>query len=711
MILMSCLFRLLAVLKRFGLPIFLIALLGVALVRREAFIEHSTALEKGRKALEELAHADPEAGRVLQNMTDKSAARALRLAAYSATKPKQELRMDELAEELRAGVRLPYRARLAKLGEQRNRGVDMHDTAQREAFLVSYGTALDCLAATAGYQSASALADRLENAAADAKVWPLVFDDPLALMIWDTLRDPILLAFYHENRDWLAESLAALDFSDAALGADALRRVLMQTRSYEPEARAILAPGGDGEKGAGVPGLMVLETHGALIRECTALGLSALEVVGVIFFNPEQFARQSLEKREALGEQPWLAGIKQRAVEMHVISKDHSMVWLAAVETPTALKLYYDAPQHANALLEKYGADDVSLLLYGDFTDPLQINAAAAALHKFGDLAIYVFSRYHQDEQCALVGRYLVDAEIGIRVIPFICAHGDAAFTKLADSKKWIARYYDHNGDPIVDALEWISAIPGGSLATVCRRWANGQPNEWGELGWAAWDVADVAMMVASAGASTTVTTTGKTGVKSAIRATGRFGGRAGELASGMTRLERGQIWKQMAKSGVGAAMRHGRLLRLAREVAATALKGSSHVLRWGGRAVSRTWSTVFDSAKVGGRLLLQKPVLRGLRALSLAVRLLTVTLPRAEEIAQGMGRLVGKAARGAVDFSGQALAAVFRELFAEVSPWLRQTVYWIAMALLGAATVWYCRQAWQGRLPGNRRKLVIQRG
>ena len=75
------------------------------------------------------------------------------------------------------------------------------------------------------------------------------------------------------------------------------------------------------------------------------------------------------------------------------------------------------------------------------------------------------------------------------------------------------------------------------------------------------------------------------------------------------------------------------------------------------------------------------------------------------------MGRLVGKAARGVVDFSGQALAAVFRELFAEASPWLRQMVYWIALALLGAATVWYCRQAWQRRLPGNRRNLVIQRG
>src|SRR5204862_598972 len=54
----------------------------------------------------------------------------------------------------------------------------------------------------------------------------------------------------------------------------------------------------------------------------------------------------------------------------------------------------------------------------------------------------------------------------------------------------------------------------GGGAANVARNWANGVPCEWGELGWAALDVADAALLVASLGSSATVTESGKEALK-----------------------------------------------------------------------------------------------------------------------------------------------------------------------------------------------------
>ena len=105
-------------------------------------------------------------------------------------------------------------------------------------------------------------------------------------------------------------------------------------------------------------------------------------------------------------------------------------------------------------------------------------------------------------------------------------------FNRIEDNVKWVDRYVSKDGKLTEEKASLIEACPFvGGMATVAKNWAKGYPCEWSEIGWAALDVADCALLIASLGASSAVTvgksaatTTAKNAARIAVKNTFRKG-------------------------------------------------------------------------------------------------------------------------------------------------------------------------------------------
>jgi hypothetical protein len=98
---------------------------------------------------------------------------------------------------------------------------------------------------------------------------------------------------------------------------------------------------------------------------------------------------------------------------------------------------------------------------------------------------------------------------------------GDVGLEKLASDPRYLAKLVDEQGTP--RKADWWQAVPVvGGIANVARNFATDRPSDWSEMGWAAWDVVDAALIVGSLGASKVATEVGKQGLKTAARVAGR---------------------------------------------------------------------------------------------------------------------------------------------------------------------------------------------
>ena len=89
-------------------------------------------------------------------------------------------------------------------------------------------------------------------------------------------------------------------------------------------------------------------------------------------------------------------------------------------------------------------------------------------------------------------------------LIPFIGRFGDEAFAMLSDDPRWAERYFLPDGTPNPEATTVIDMLPIiGAPYTLGRNLLMGYPSSWGEVGWAALDIADGFLLIASFGSST----------------------------------------------------------------------------------------------------------------------------------------------------------------------------------------------------------------
>jgi hypothetical protein len=573
--------------KTLGNPLFWVIILTgtliIGLMNRDQFTDTAVSQQaRIEQLLTDWQKEDPEVKRI-QAQVNNDLALAI---AYQSSLEDANSRSTQhsMVDEWRENEAVPYRARLAALALDDRELRRTPDLA--EAFFLAHGTTCEFLGQATGVTSIHDYLTLLEQAKANPDAWPLVRDDPIALQVWANAEGLEEVKFYRKNRDWLADPLVALDYNNSTITGPA--EVIRKIAKFPNTVRLALSPD---EEDLGVVGLMALLSHGELIDLCREdYGIPPQQTIAVLFMNPDIFDTPE-------GDRAW---VRQQASWLNDIEKHSPTVWLAAMEFPFTLRLHIDAPHISEELLSKYGADQPQLLLYDLFQnedgtyDQQVIIRAAESVNAFGDLGIYVFAKYRDPIWRTRLERFLRNDEIGVRLIPFMVRFGDEGFDKIEDNSAWLDKYFAKDGSPIVDPTEWVTYIPGGSVYKVAENWTKGIPNEGSELGWAIVDVGDIALTVATFGASKAVTTSAKAG--RAINK-GADLARAGSKATKIERAERTMRWSERLAGKVNESKSLKQMVSLANKSKVTrALKNFT----WDGIKIS-TDTTEFVSRHTKG--------------------------------------------------------------------------------------------------------------
>lgn len=625
-------------------------------------------------AIDELRSQEPSAAAALDRLRERHDARAL-AAVFDQVDHRGNLSgLRQLAEQA-PGAR--YQLPLAELALDPQLFISSED---RESFLVAHGSACQILDRLGESTKIPNYLARLRRASADRERWQAVKNDAMALLLWDKQPDSSLRAFYLQEEDWLAEILVQLAplnaTADEESNGDDLQvaravRLTETARRYHPLPRQAVV-----DLGLGTIGFQLFLAYGEVINAAVVKhGLALDEVLEVIYANSETLDRKLRDSAAV-----------DLAAKLALVRQNKPSVWKAARQFALALKLDEDAPQYADELLSKYGSDDIANFLYTEY--PELILPAAAAIHQYGDLAICLLNEY-ADEEPRRFDRYLTDPQVGIRLIPYVAQFRDQGLDRLEQNRAWIDKYFDAQGKP-KDA-EWWTQIPGGAAASVARNWARGYPSEWNELGWAALDVADAALLVASMGTSSVVTVAGeaaKSTGKTTTKILTKKEVRALVANAGRGKAQRvGRNARKLARNGVPESLLR-RVLRAGKALKAT----GGVVVAFGGRLV-REPAQKFVAA--GRQLLTQwkrvpektrRLVYRSLLAVGLIINLNERTIPAMGEIGAALGNFTGDLVNGSIELVGQGLANALNAIIEErISPdWIVPAVFWSVTFILG---------------------------
>ncbi|MDR1613170.1 MAG: hypothetical protein LBT97_10390 [Planctomycetota bacterium] len=400
-------------------------------------------------------------------------------------------------------------------------GIDNYAQApahERDGFLNAYGAVYQNLleldpsgAMTDDYAAALA-------AAKDDRNWRAMADDPSALVFRRLLEDaPEAWEYYARERDWLDAILVSLPVpeEDATQYPQTVLDAIRTARRYDPAFkkayRSRLGNDPEADPMLGVALLELFGEYGGFLLAGEKAGLPAEEMADILYANRSEFMfseEESSRDRET----------RNSIARMLTIRANKPNVWRNAPEEMNILWLERVAPEQAEYIAGAYGGGDVPTLLLAYYEN--EAPAAARAIVAYGDLGLYMLSRYRDDE---IFKRHLASERVGIRVIPFITRFPGDGFASLERDTRWVDKYFNPDGSERDQG--WIKDIPLiGGPANVVGNWLNRVPNTWGELGWAAFDVVDCALIVASFGSSTAaaqgVKQTGKQALKTTVRKT-----------------------------------------------------------------------------------------------------------------------------------------------------------------------------------------------
>lgn len=641
--------------------------------------------------LARLEKADPQAAQILQGLRDRrgeqSLAPAFRVAESGAVNPMSALR--ELASRSK-DERTPYEVQLTDIAR---RSVNLNDPEESQAFFHSHATACNLLTNDTSGRSTDRYLSRLEEAAQNPAAWRVVKDDPVALLIWRQLAaEPDLLQYYEGEREWLAEVLADLELVSAEATAhpspeleesaaraaeksyvDAIR----VAKKYHPLPKQAAT-----DLQLGSLGFSLFIDFGPIIR--IAVGDYSLpldETLEVLFINGDRFRPSD---NDALS----LAKADEFARELVQVRKARPQVWEFARTHPLALRLNHDVPKYADQLLDKFGGNDVCAFLYTNYEK--EIAPAAGALATFGDLGFYILKTYEDDSR--LKAR-LADPKVGILIVPFMARYGAEGFDKLDDDTAWVTRYFNADGTPRKDDWEWMKAVPIlGAPAHLVANIANGHPTEWSEWGWAALDVADGALLVASFGASAEVSVAKqalKEGTKEGIELVGKQ--QAKTLARSAAKRSAGTVGKSGARVGVRQVQRSA-LQRLVQS-GSRAMLSTSKFAVVAGRNVAR----VADPVVAGARRLkntwtavpvnVKRWVYRSLLAVGMMITIHERVIPALPAFGEAVGTEIGRLLNSAGSALADAFAAAMREGLGltrgQIGFWIAHIIACLLLALL----------------------------
>jgi len=663
------------------------AIYGLKIVRKVSG-PHTTR-EFAEEQIERLRSVNPEAAVGLTRLMEKHDARAVAVSIRAARVNGNLSGLRELAEQAKK-IEVPYQIQLVEMAAQEGL---FNSEEERDGFFIAHASACQLLVREQSSEALSYYLDQLKQASKNKEAWRVIKDDPAAMVLWPYLRDNFdLWQYYEKERDWLAEQLVVFEPINEDYPEErgkSLTKLVELAYRYHPLVKSAVV-----DENLGIVGFSLFLAYGSIIAESVSvLGLPLGETLEVIFANMDSFETDDEMSVSPRG--------KERAEELFSIYKNKPNVWQHARLYPLALRLNRDAPNYADALLREYGHDDITYFLYASYENEKEIPIVAEAIVKFGDLAIYILNRYADDPD---FHKYLLDRRLGVRLIPFVVRFEDEGLEKIEDNIGWVDRYFNPDGTPKRDKYEWVETIPiaGGPLKVVAN-WKQGHPCTWGELGWAALDVADGALLVVSLGSSSGLTAL-KQGVKQGTKQTMKFTSKKSMqfIPKADIRKAARNIAKNSAQDARQIARSVKKVPRLRRYVevvwgtAKKMGKGVKYTYRIGSKYISKAGEKVYSSAKRiknswhSVQPKVRKWTYRALLGVGLFITINERTIPGLPLLGEEIGRFVGRLLRNIGEAQGRVLAAAFKELLFGGSSFSKEwdlAIFGVIMVILGIMT------------------------
>ena len=707
-----------------------------------------------RNAIATLQGRNPEAAGILQSLTDSRRRRSVE-AVLRSERARPGGDTVRSAERLAEGIEGEHdevtleeaRYELALLSTEQDLA---QSSEERTSFIVANATVLDAIdsirslpdggAHVAGMATSSFLTD-LRKVTSDPAAFRAVANDPIGIMLFDEVDDSEVRKFYlaanadSKHPDWLKAIIAETarasahgtsPFRVASYSSDSIvegdedslpsvgevvrvayeNHPLFQQSFFDDMELA------ESDRRPAPVVVALFKEHGELIRLAAGPkgNVPRSEILDVLFANEDFLDRWKLEKGESTD------SLVRLTAHLSDVQKSKPGVWREARYSPLALRLDVVAPSHSNDVLEKYGPDDIAALLLSGYETSAA--KAAEAVSRFGDLAIVVLRMYADETggEEGMVHRALLNPKVGIRVVPYVAKMGDEALSQLEEDSRWCDKYFDEEGRPRKD-VEGYEAIPFvGAPAKVAANWTKGHPSTWEEIGWAAVDVADTALLVATFGASSAIAPAKEAG-KQAAKTTAKAGAKAAVIRGGkalasdaartstreVAREARKQIGRSLLRGSAGLGLR---VIGTTKRIAGGGMSAAWLALKWVLSSGYRTSIAVVSKAnelrKFWGRVpqSVRRAVYGGLLAASMYLRVRDRTLPNSPLLGEELGSFAGSV----VDAVGKTGATAFGAFVGEVAG-LRDpvTVGWVAY---GIACALAAAVAWRSR-PWERRAMV----
>ena len=654
--------------------------------------------------LEQLRKTDPEAAAQMSRFIEGRNLSALVAAMKIEEKRYGPSTIREMASRIKngSGSPLPW-FELAAIATNPN--LVSGPGGPLEDFVSANSTAYGFLYDSGSRQLADWYQVMLREAAQNSgRDWPVIKTNPVALLVWTALgrSRPDLWDYFVNESEWLSEALlfaAPHDVPEMTKTGQMLTwvpEVVEGLKKHHPLGRDIFNEASNNaanehgkETGEEVEedvediySVAALLTAGLLkygdIVSRTSLesDLPAVEVLELLIMNPDMFGLP--EDRAQM--ESWADKHAARLINIH---KNRPNVWAAAHMKPLVLKLDSIVPHLSESLIINYGADDIQVFLFDSFEETRDIVMAAEAVDRFGDLAIAILEFYKDNPELIQALR-----KLGPRIVPFLAKYGNSSFEMLnsPDGLGWLNKYFDEDGKQ--RETGWIVAVPliGGPV-NVMQNWANGYPSTWGELGWAALDIADAALLIASLGVSASLTAgkeTAKTGVKGTVRKTVAKDSRRLIGAGAQNRSVIKNNFSQALKSSkirtgfkapLFRALAKGKALTVtltsvAWRAASTAVRVPAQVVWKTMVAAKRTWTSIPPGVR--------KYILRAVAAIGILYTVTERSLPilyqeKLPSLLNSLPKSVGKISETYVTSVSEAIAETLKAAFPEAGlpPWV----------------------------------------
>jgi len=612
------------------------------------------------------------------------------------------------------------------------------DPLRDDAILWSHGTSL---AVVDGPDSENrAMTDqwlqRLETAQADPAIWSLVRDNPIALSSDLMFTDKLAREFYAGNGHWVDDLVTALiqtvddapptaepelsDPADAAavssadgsnpsktptlpasVQVDTVLKVAMAAHPFLKNA--VPDPVSDPVSAAIV--FLTFAEHGDLLNDICHQNVPATEAVEVLLLNADVIAFDTAT-----------ADTAQTAAKLVRLYRDKKRVWDQARREPLVLRFDLTAPKFSQSLIERFPQHGVPSLVVTQYPDAAA--SAAAAIDRYGELAIAVLVHYAPSDRFRTL---LADNQLGYRTVMVAAMEGDVGLEKLASDPRYLSKLVDETGTP--RKADWWQSVPViGGIANVARNVAADRPSDWSELGWAAWDVVDAALIVGSLGTSKLATEVGKQGLKATARIAGReAASNASVRTVAATSRRAPSLLEAIASTSGRASSRSATRLATSAtgtDIAAAAARNSrlSSTLRIGSRSValiSRPLLAIsakaFQATRVVFAAAASVPpairlwVTRGLLGISLMARTPQMAMAIVDSISDFTGQVVDEMSNRVNEIKSMIGLPVGGD--SAISQRIHQVVYFSILTLIATVAIWILirprRQPrhWLGRL------------